>query len=245
MTADQSVTRTSARPVQVRLPGQAAAPDGPLDLTMMFVVHRAFRRDLENFAAAATRTPVSDRAAWAALDERWQLFADGLHHHHSVEDDRLWPALDSAARAAGEDDAWEVLTAMAAEHSTIDPLLEAVGEGFRRLAAAPDDDARAALAVRTAAAREQLGSHLAHEETEALALAQRVLAPGEWNAVLAAFNEGLGLRDLAFLVPWVMYELPQPAARRITRGKERMLAVLHVVFRRAWLRRERIAFRHA
>ena len=116
--------------MQVRLPGQAAAPDGPLDLTMMLVVHRAFRRDLENFAAAAARTPVSDRAAWAALDERWQLFADGLHHHHSVEDDRLWPALDSAARAAGEDDASEVLTAMAAEHSMIDPLLEAVGEGF-------------------------------------------------------------------------------------------------------------------
>jgi len=56
----------------------------------------------------------------------------------------------------------------------------------RRGAGAPDDDARAALAVRTAAAREQLGSHLAHEETEALALAQRVLAPAEWNAALAA-----------------------------------------------------------
>jgi hypothetical protein len=119
-----------------------------------------------------------------------------------------------------------------------------VGEGFRRLAAVPDDDARAALAVRTAAARAQLGHHLAHEETEALALAQRVLAPAEWNAVMAAFNEGLGLRDLAFLVPWVLYELPQPAARRITRGKDRVLAVLHVVFRRPWMRRERIAFGH-
>ena len=180
-----TVTQPAAQPVQVRLPGQAAAPDGPLDLTMMFVVHRAFRRDLENFAAAAARTPVDDRAAWAALHERWQLFAEGLHHHHSVEDDRLWPALDSAARAAGEDEAPEVLAAMAAEHSTIDPLLEAVGEGFRRLAAVPDDDARAALAVRTAAARAQLGHHLAHEETEALALAQRVLAPAEWNSSTA------------------------------------------------------------
>jgi hypothetical protein len=133
---------------------------------------------------------------------------------------------------------------MAAEHSQIDPLLEAVGEGFRRLAASADDDVRAALAVRTAAAREQLGRHLAHEETDALALAQRVLAPAEWNAVLAAFNAGLGLRELSFLVPWVLYELPRPAARRITCGKDRVLAVLNVVFRRRWLRRERIAFRH-
>jgi hemerythrin-like domain-containing protein len=244
MTTSQPATRPVAQPVQVRLPGQAAAPTGPLDLTMMFVVHRAFRRDLENFAAAAARTPVSDRAAWAALAERWQLFAESLHHHHSVEDDRLWPALEAGALATGEHDAQELLTAMAAEHSQIDPLLEAVGEGFRRLAASADDDVRAALAVRTAAAREQLGRHLAHEETDALALAQRVLAPAEWNAVLAAFNAGLGLRELSFLVPWVLYELPRPAARRITRGKDRVLAVLNVVFRRRWLRRERIAFRH-
>jgi hypothetical protein len=59
-----------------------------------------------------------------------------------------------------------------------------------------------------------------------------------------AFNEGLGMRQLSFLVPWVLYELPQPATRRITRGKDRALAVLNVVFRPWWLRRERIAFRH-
>lgn len=125
----------------------------------------------------------------------------------------------------------------------IDPLLDAVGEGFRRLATTPDGAARAALAVRTADAREQLGRHLAHEETDALALAQRVLAPAEWNAVLAAFNQGLGLRDLAFLVPWVLHELPAPVAHRITRGKDRVLGWLDVVVRRSWLRRERIAFR--
>ena len=238
------VTKPAPHPAQVRLAGQASAPDGPLDLTMMFVVHRAFRRDLENFAAAADRTPLADRASWRALDERWQLFATALHHHHSVEDDRLWPALDAAASAAGEDDARELLAAMAAEHATIDPLLDAVAEGFRRVAAAPDDDARAALAVRTAAAREQLGRHLEHEETVALALAQRLLAPAEWSAVLAAFNQGLGLDDLAFLVPWVLYELPAPAARRITRGKDRVLGWMNVVVRGRWLRRERLAFRY-
>lgn len=244
-----TVTQPAAHPVQVRLPGQAAAPDGPLDLTMMFVVHRAFRRDLDNFAAATVRTPLQDRASWAALDKRWQLFSSSLHHHHSVEDDRLWPALEAGAEAAsrggrGEDGARELLTAMAAEHGTIDPLLAAVADGFRRLAAAPDDDARAALAVRAAAAREQLGRHLAHEERDALALAQRVLAPAEWDAVLAAFNDGLGLRELSFLVPWVLHELPAPAARRITSGKDRVLAWMNVVFRRPWLRRERVAFRY-
>ena len=218
-----TVTQPAVHPVQVRLPGQAAAPDGPLDLTMMLVVHRAFRRDLDNFAAAAARTPVADRASWAALDERWQLFSAALHHHHSVEDDRLWPALETAARDAGEDDAQELLTAMAAEHATIDPLLEAVGEGFRRLAAAPDDDARAALAVRTAAAREQLGRHLAHEEIDALALAQRVLAPR--GVERGARRLQRGARVARPRVPRAVGAAPAPAGGRAAdhSGKDRVL----------------------
>ena len=62
--------------------------------------------------------------------------------------------------------------------------------------------------------------------------------------MLAAFNQGLGLDDLAFLVPWVLYELPAPAARRITRGKDRVLGWMNVVVRGRWLRRERLAFRY-
>ena len=41
----------SARP-PLRLPGQAAAPDGPVDMTMMYLSHHAFRRDLAAFAEA-------------------------------------------------------------------------------------------------------------------------------------------------------------------------------------------------
>ena len=48
---------------QIHLPGQAAAPAGPVDMTAMFVMHWAFRRDLDRFAAAVIRTPVEDRAA--------------------------------------------------------------------------------------------------------------------------------------------------------------------------------------
>ena len=38
-------TRTTW-PAQLQLPGQAAAPDGAVDLTPMFVMHHGFRRDL-------------------------------------------------------------------------------------------------------------------------------------------------------------------------------------------------------
>ena len=46
---------------QLRLPGQAAAPDGPLDVSTMYFMHFAFRRDFVAFVAAS-RTRAVDRA---------------------------------------------------------------------------------------------------------------------------------------------------------------------------------------
>ena len=41
-----STTTDLGHPRQLRLPGQTAAPDGPVDMTIMYVMHHAFRRDL-------------------------------------------------------------------------------------------------------------------------------------------------------------------------------------------------------
>ena len=53
---------------QLRLPGQAAAPDGPIDVSTMYFMHFGFRRDLDAFVTAS-RTPVTDRARWDASAE--------------------------------------------------------------------------------------------------------------------------------------------------------------------------------
>src|SRR3954451_9014908 len=88
------MTATSARPpVQLLFPGQAAAPDGPVDLAGMYLMHRGFRRDLEAFAGATATTPTSDRTRWVRLARRFGLFADVLHKHHHAEDVGLWPLL--------------------------------------------------------------------------------------------------------------------------------------------------------
>lgn len=65
------------------LPGQAAAPPGPVDLVGMYVMHHAFRRDLADFARAVSGTAPSDRARWAALRDRLQRFSDVLHKQHA------------------------------------------------------------------------------------------------------------------------------------------------------------------
>ena len=128
---------TATTSQQLVLAGQAAAPDGPIDLTAMFVMHHGFRRDMRDFAAAAQRTPVADRAAWRALHRRWQAYAMVLHHHHAGEDAGIWPLLVQRSTAAGDTGAVATLEAMEAEHEVIDPLLESCRTGSRRWPAPP------------------------------------------------------------------------------------------------------------
>jgi hemerythrin-like domain-containing protein len=203
---------TTTWPEQLRLPGQTAAHPGPIDMTMMYVMHHAFRRDLEAFAEAAGRTPATDRRAWRAMAERWELFASALHHHHTGEDAGLWPALMDRADFYGR----AVLQAMEDEHAEIDPILEACADGFRRLAEHSDHDARAALAVRLVAAKERLAEHLRHEETEAIELIQALLTPEEWEQIIKEhFDAGISFREILKLVPWVAHGLPESALQEL------------------------------
>lgn len=198
-------TTTDTWPEQIRLPGQTAAHPGPVDMTMMYVMHHAFRRDLAAFAEAAGRTPADDRTAWTAMVERWDLFSTALHHHHSGEDAGLWPALTERADADGR----AVLRAMEEEHAEIDPILESCAEGFAKLAEVADEDVRRALAVRLVAAKERLGAHMQHEETDAIALIQQLLTNEEWEAIgKEHFDKGVSFRTILRLVPWVAHELP-------------------------------------
>jgi hemerythrin-like domain-containing protein len=205
MTSTPHTTDRATWPAQVRLPGQTAAHPGPVDMTMMYVMHHAFRRDLAVLSAAASVTPASDRRAWGALADRWALFAEALHHHHTGEDRGLWPRLLAVATP----DEAEVLEAMEAEHEAIDPMLTACAAGFARLREHADDDARAALAVRLAAARAQLGEHLRHEETEAIAIIQRRLSDADWHRIEEeSFKHDIPPRTLLKLVPWVAEGVP-------------------------------------
>ena len=233
----------TAYPAQLRLPGQTHAAPGPHDMSGMYLAHHAFRRDLRRFAAAARNTPIEDAAAWQALAGRWTGFAKILHHHHTVEDEAIWPPL--LAHAAGDHRDRETLEAMEAEHDLIDPLLEACAEGFAAMAAAPTSVTKDKLAADTAATRDTLAQHLEHEETEALPLVQRHLTAEEWEHAEKRAGSGVGLRDLAFLVPWMAEELDRAALDTAFSMAGAPMRVLYALTRGRFAKVERVAFRHA
>lgn len=228
---------------QVSLPGQCGVQDGPVDLVVMYVVHHAFRRDLAAFARAVPATPVEDRTTWQALAHRWTRFAEVLHHHHTGEDSGLWPLLLERVSPADR----EVLEAMEAEHERIDPLLEACASGFARMAAGGGTDERAALAVRTAAARDDLGRHLEHEETQALALVQAHLTQVDWDRMEQEHftSRRMPLATTLFVVPWACDGVPEHVRRRAFAEAGRAFTVVHALTRRRFARSSQRAFAYA
>ena len=236
-----ALAERAGRPGQLTLPGQAATADGPLDMTMMYAMHHAFRRDLRALARAARVTPLGDRVAWRELDRRWRLFAYVLHHHHTGEDEGIWPLLAGRVSEAER----PVLAAMEAEHHLIDPLLEQCADLFLRLTFDRDRNARQSLVRALERALPLLEDHLAHEEREAIPLMQRYVAPEEDERIEREhFRAGVPLRRVLEVVPWVLHELPADA-------RDRVLDLTGPAYRGIWLltrggfaRRDRKAMRH-
>lgn len=220
------------------LPGQAAAPPGPVDVTAMYVMHHAFRRDLRDFSQAVAATAPVEHAVWIALRDRWERFGEVLHKHHVAEDQGLWPLL----RSRGADE--RALDAMEAEHAAIDPLLAAIRSGFTAMVDDPSPSARAALGYRLSTAGTLLGAHLGHEEREAMALVQAHLTQADWERVEKEhFQAAYGPGDIPFVVAWTLKGLP-PAGLRAARALGGLpIRILALVTGPAFRRRERAAFR--
>jgi hemerythrin-like domain-containing protein len=236
---------SAAHPPQLTLPGQAHTAEGPLDMSGMYVMHHAFRRDLDRLAEAVRATPLEDREVWRALADRWRRFAMVLHHHHSTEDADIWPLVLAHADVAGDVRARQTLDAMAAEHGAIDPQLAACSEDFATMTRSPDAGARARLAEQLATLRDGLHHHLAHEESAALPLAQQHLSPAEWKTAEDAAKKAYAPRELGFLIPWAAEGLDAEARDRAFAEAGLLFRVLYRLTRGRFRRAERIAFRYA
>lgn len=136
------------------------------DLTMMYLIHRALRRDLTSFSLTLRdpSEPLKHESTRAAFADRWSFFRRTLHHHHSGEDAVIWPYMRAARPQTRE-----LMDAMEAEHSLLEPAINSVQGGVGRLMDSTVVQ-RHELADRVDALAKILGDHLDHEEREAVPL---------------------------------------------------------------------------
>src|SRR5256884_684882 len=166
-----------------------------LDMSMMFAMHDALRRELVQVGRVARlRDDHPGRLLRAALG--WELFKKFLLVHHQSEDDVLWPTLRT--KVAGQPDRVALADALEAEHAVIEPLLTAIDAaaadpdyGYQRFGDIVDE-----LATK-------LTAHLSHEETDGLALIDVSLTAQEWQHFAQVHTERIR-GDAPLYMPWLL-----------------------------------------
>ena len=166
-----------------------------LDMSMMFAMHDALRRELVQVARiAGQRNGHPGTQLHAALG--WELFKRFLLVHHRSEDDALWPVL--RAHVADKPDRVALVDALEAEHTAIDPLLTAIDA-----AAADPDHGHQRFGDIIDELVGKLTWHLTHEESEGLPLVDASLTSAEWQHYAQVHTERIG-GDAPVAVPWLL-----------------------------------------
>ena len=142
----------------------------------MVVVHKAFRRELRLIPQLVRAVPAGDTTRATVVADHARLCLQGLHLHHTGEDELLWPKL--LQRDAPDA---ELIYRMEAQHHTVEELVERLGPAIDRWVA----EARPAVSEEVASTVDRLGDalleHLDDEENHILPIAARTITQQEWD----------------------------------------------------------------
>jgi iron-sulfur cluster repair protein YtfE (RIC family) len=156
------------------------------DTRMMPVVHTMFRRELRLAGGLAGCVARRDAARAAVVADHLDLVGAILHHHHTAEDELLWPLLLERV----PDDLAPIVHLMESQHGRVEQVLAEITPllaQWRRTAGATERDR---MAERYDDLHGALAEHLDAEEQRLLPIAARSVTQDEWERMGAAARAG-------------------------------------------------------
>ncbi len=169
----------------------------PADTRMMGIVHSALRRDLVRLRLVLGTPVAREPRRRTALAEHAVWLMDFLHHHHTGEDEGLYPLVVRRNPAAAE-----LCERMDADHGAITPAMDELRAAAQRHLSDPSRLGSDLLAAVTAL-EEPLVPHLAREEREMMPVVSASISDAEWTAWHQSMVHG-SMRDLAFEGHWLL-----------------------------------------
>jgi hemerythrin-like domain-containing protein len=161
-----------------RIDPAATETEGRVQTWEMVVVHRVFRREFDALPALVRAVPPGDVDRAGVVLGHLRELAGSLHHHHTAEDELVWPLLLERV-----DLDRPLVLRMEEQHERVADLLEhadAQAGAFAADASPATGETLAATLTQLTAALEE---HLDDEEREVLPLVERHLTVAEWDAV--------------------------------------------------------------
>jgi len=151
--------------------------EGPASREMP-IIHRIFRRQFAEVRALVQEVPLTEAMRVRAVADHLGFLLDGLHMHHTTEDDLIWPKLlDRAGLDA------PLVDRMEEQHQQIDVSVVEVRAASSAWRSDPTPATSSALAGRLGEFLAVLEDHLDEEEQVVVPLIDRHLTEAEWQDV--------------------------------------------------------------
>lgn len=152
-----------------------SVPSGtPARTEEMAVIHRIYREGFPMVADLVRRTRTGDTTRSESVADHLDFLLNGLHHHHSGEDDQIWPRLLERAAPQAE---W--INRMERQHDVVAERSERVRILLEDWRKDPADGTELAAALDEFT--DALVEHLDDEEAHVVPLIRAHLTAAEWK----------------------------------------------------------------
>lgn len=175
----------------------------------MVIVHRVFRREYALAPEMVARVADGDVARAEVVGRHLAELGSMLHHHHTGEDELVWPRLLERAELSEE-----LVQRMQDEHERVAELLHRLDEllpVWRASARAQDRDDLVTVLREVSV---ELGRHLDEEEREVLPLVEQHLSVQEWAELGERGMASISKARLLVLLGHILEETTPDERRR-------------------------------
>jgi hemerythrin-like domain-containing protein len=191
----------------------------------MGLIHRLIRRGFDQARECVLTPGASTRAA--AITEYVDFHLDGLHAHHSSEDELIWPVLHERASLSDS-----LIARMEEQHAGVHAAVEAARFELTAWAAAPTAARAGSLAAALGTITDRLAEHLAEEERDVVPLIAAHISQQEWDHLGKVAFSKFTLKQ-RFTAMGEMLEAARPAeAARMSAGLPAPVRVIWRLFGR-------------
>ena len=196
-------------------PIETSEPNEPNELIpehgLFSLIHRTLQSDLEKLQEAVDDLTLGDRVERGRrLDHWFRGYAKVFRHHHRIEHELFWSALEADLGPI------DGLDKVAEDYAAVDAAFDAVRKGFwsfRHVREFVVPQYQLVELIREA--RDALATYLRDEEEVLVAPFRAHFTHSEFPKVHPRIVNGLGLRGIAFIVPWALGGLTEEERREL------------------------------
>jgi hemerythrin-like domain-containing protein len=167
----------------------------------MVVVHRVFRREFALLPRMVRAVSPEDLGQRRVICDHAREMTAMLHHHHTGEDELVWPRLRERAQLDGS-----LIDRAQTQHEFIGRLLAALQDDLQRFAESSDPAASSELASTLDQVSVALDEHLDEEETAILPIVAKTLTAAEWEELARRGMSGMSKPRLLVILGHILEE---------------------------------------